>query len=291
MKRFKTKINYAKAINRAAHYIDQHYDEKISLPQLASVANISEYHFTRIMQACVGLTPGELLKRHRLQQAYKQIHAAPSTKILDIALSVGYDNHSSFSRAFRQHFGISPNEVSQKDVRLIEAAQMKQGKKIELSELKPTFLSLDQFNCYGIEVAGFENRSFKNAAKPAFDQLLKILNEHNISLRTNNISGIPLDNINLIDHEDCRFVAAVKSSEDLSHLKLKYYPFTAGHWARFSHIGPIDTLWQTWSIIFSHWVIQNGAPLRDQPSFEIYEHSQDTPQDKRLTHIYIPIEE
>ena len=52
-----TRVNYAKSINAVAHFIDQYYEKKITLADLAGIANISEFHFGRILQSCIGESP------------------------------------------------------------------------------------------------------------------------------------------------------------------------------------------------------------------------------------------
>ena len=52
------------------------------------------------------------VNHQRLQLAYKQIKASPSIDILNVALSVGYETHSSFSRAFRKYFGVTPKDLA-----------------------------------------------------------------------------------------------------------------------------------------------------------------------------------
>lgn len=289
MPKHQTRINYHNAINAVAGYIDQNYEQKLALPDLASVANISEFHFGRILHSCTGETPGEFLQRHRLQQAFKKIKAQTNPDILDIALSVGYENHSSFSRAFRKYFGISPKEVPIANSNIREPFHPGMSKKARGSGLQPTLVELDKFDVYGITVSGYSRRSFVESAQPAFSKLTTTLSQNKISPDDKKIAGIPLDNTKLTDHDLCRFVAAVKSLDDLTHLGLEKRSFDQGRWAVFDHVGPYTTLWQTWNKAYSQWVVHEGIELRDAPPFEIYEHDQQTPDEKRLTQIHLPI--
>jgi len=288
MTKFKTKKNYSKAINQVAQYVDQNYEQKLTLASMAMVANISEFHFSRIMQTCTGETPSKFLKRHRLYQAYKQLKSDSQADILNIALNVGYENHASFSRAFRKYFGMSPKDVSQKKHALIKPFIMSTSSDHKII-VTPDIVHLGGFTCYGSEVSGYADRSYVEAAGPVFKKLISLLFENNISLIGKRIGGIPLDNVREIEHDQCCFAAVIKSVDDLSHLNLHTYTFESGAWAIFNHIGPYSTLWQTWNRAYLNWIIGLGVPLRDAPAFEIYEHSPDTAEDERLTQIYIPI--
>jgi AraC family transcriptional regulator len=71
---------------------------------------------------------------------------------------------------------------------------------------------------------------------------------------------------------------------------LAYQTLPGGRWAIFQHLGPYDTLWQTWQGIYRDWLPKSGQELRDVLSFEDYvdDPTQVAPEQLR-THIYIPI--
>lgn len=82
---------------------------EISLDQLAEVAGLSKYHFLRQFSQVVGMTPGAYLRTLRLCHAARKLRTT-NLPILDIALSVGFADHPSFSRAFARHMGMTPSE-------------------------------------------------------------------------------------------------------------------------------------------------------------------------------------
>jgi len=81
----------------------------VSLDQLADVAGLSKYHFLRQFSQVVGMTPGAYLRTLRLCHAARKLRTT-ALPILDIALSVGFADHPSFSRAFARHMGMTPSE-------------------------------------------------------------------------------------------------------------------------------------------------------------------------------------
>jgi AraC family transcriptional regulator len=76
---------------------------------LASMARMSPYHFLRTFRAVTGVTPHQWLLRARLREAAERL-ASTRTPVTNIALDVGFDDLSNFTRSFRAEFGASPRE-------------------------------------------------------------------------------------------------------------------------------------------------------------------------------------
>lgn len=94
---------------RVKEYCDVHLAEKITLEELAALCNLERFHFLKLFKRTVGMTPHAWVVRLRLERAcYLLSHTdrAPS----QIAHEVGFYDHSHFTRAFRQAFGVSPSK-------------------------------------------------------------------------------------------------------------------------------------------------------------------------------------
>lgn len=100
-------------IARAVEYIrslDPRVDPTtLSLDELASVAELSKYHFLRQFAQVVGMTPGAYLRTLRLCHAARELRTS-RRPILEIALGAGFADHPSFSRAFARHMGMTPSQ-------------------------------------------------------------------------------------------------------------------------------------------------------------------------------------
>lgn len=80
-----------------------------SLDELAEVAGLSKYHFLRQFSQVVGMTPGAYLRTLKLCHAARKLRTT-NMPIVEIATSVGFADHPSFSRAFARHMGMTPSE-------------------------------------------------------------------------------------------------------------------------------------------------------------------------------------
>ena len=91
-------------------YIQARLDEDLSLAVLAAEASLSPHHFHRMFRGLVGETPERYCQRLRLERAAFQLLVYRRASILETALDCGFKNHETFTRAFGQHFGVSPRE-------------------------------------------------------------------------------------------------------------------------------------------------------------------------------------
>ena len=89
-------------------HIQAHLDEDLSLDVLSAKASLSPAHFQRTFQALVGESPKNYVARLRLERAAFRLLIHDVT-LLDIALDCGFQNHETFTRAFRRRFGMPPS--------------------------------------------------------------------------------------------------------------------------------------------------------------------------------------
>lgn len=95
------------ALDQAALYIRQHWNESISLADIASVANFSPYYFTRLFKNYKGLPPYEYLIQTRINYA-KHLLYTTDASVENIASSCGFESASDFIRQFRKRNQITP---------------------------------------------------------------------------------------------------------------------------------------------------------------------------------------
>jgi AraC-like DNA-binding protein len=89
-------------------YMDAHWNEDVTLEDLAAVAGLSQGHFLRAFTQCFGLTPSKALRRRRLDHAADALRVGGQS-VTEVALSCGYTNHSAFTRAFSALHGVAPS--------------------------------------------------------------------------------------------------------------------------------------------------------------------------------------
>ena len=101
-------------ITKALNYIkSENKKSDITIDDVATHAGFSTDYFNRIFFAHTGFNIMEYVRFSRLKKAAHLLRGT-NNDILDIALDCGYEAHESFSRAFKNQYGISPSEYRKK---------------------------------------------------------------------------------------------------------------------------------------------------------------------------------
>lgn len=94
-------------------YIHEHYQEPVSVEQLAESAHISKRACFRLFQENLHMSPLEYMRSYRLQKACQML-AETREPVTQIAYSCGLGSSSYFGKVFRERFGCSPAEYRKK---------------------------------------------------------------------------------------------------------------------------------------------------------------------------------
>nr|WP_249313201.1 helix-turn-helix domain-containing protein [Lederbergia citrea] len=97
-------------VNRITKWIEQHYQEDISLDDIAKNLCISKYYLSHIFKEVTGGTVMKYLMGCRVNRAKILLETEPKKLVLDIALESGFKHNSHFSRYFQQEVGMTPSD-------------------------------------------------------------------------------------------------------------------------------------------------------------------------------------
>jgi AraC family transcriptional regulator len=94
-------------LQQVLDYINDHLDRDIKLADLATLLDMSQFHFSHLFKQSLDTTPYQYLLQQRVERA-KQLLKQTERSIMDIALDCGFSSHSHLSKQFRQLTGITP---------------------------------------------------------------------------------------------------------------------------------------------------------------------------------------
>lgn len=103
-----------KFIEKALNYIHEHFNEAISLADVASQVYRSPEYFSRLFKEVTGENFSIYLINYRLIQA-RTLLTHSDLKITEISFRVGYQNPSYFSRLYKKYMGITPEDERRKN--------------------------------------------------------------------------------------------------------------------------------------------------------------------------------
>ena len=107
-------VNRKYVVEQILSYFEDHYNEKISLDQIAENMYLSPFYISKIFKSETGDTPIRHLINIRLEKAKDLLEGGYGGSIQEVAASVGYDDAYHFSKLFKKHFGISPSQARKK---------------------------------------------------------------------------------------------------------------------------------------------------------------------------------
>lgn len=99
-------------VRRAESHIEAHWNQPITIEDLAAATGTSVRSLFRSFQSSRGYTPLEFARRLRLDHARRQLeHPQPETTVSDVARACGFGDLGHFGKAFTRAFGEHPSVV------------------------------------------------------------------------------------------------------------------------------------------------------------------------------------
>jgi len=94
---------------RARAFVDAHFRERIALATVAALVGVHPVHLARTFRRTYNTTFGAYIRTARLEFAARELMATRQP-LSEIAMAAGFCDQSHFSRLFKRHTGMSPQE-------------------------------------------------------------------------------------------------------------------------------------------------------------------------------------
>ena len=98
-------------IRNAQQFISNHVRERLSVPLVAKMVDVSPSYLTALFHKNLQISPGEYIRRVKLQES-KQMIREDNLNFTEIAAALQYSTVHHFSRQFKEKFGITPTEYA-----------------------------------------------------------------------------------------------------------------------------------------------------------------------------------
>lgn len=279
-----SKNYYQQNLNRVVDFIHNNLVSKIDIALLAELSHFSPYHFHRITRALLGEPIGAYITRARLETAAKLLRYSENS-IEQIAYKVGFETPSSLSKAFKNHFGISPSAHRNKKEFIIKKQNIM---KTTLNIKKPKILDLEDQKCLYYSMQG----AYQDLDYPsAWEKLWAEVKAQQLFTKGIRHIGLPHDDPKVTDADKIRYDACLiihkdaKPNGDVGVKELK-----GGKFAVFLYQGSYKHFAEVYDYMFNEWLINTDYQLRDAPCREKYiSDARRVAEEKLKTEFYIPI--
>jgi AraC family transcriptional regulator len=272
---------------KALWYIECHLAGELTLDEISGVAGVSRCHMVRAFAAATGFSVMRYVRARRLTEAARSL-AAGAPDILTLALDADYGSHEAFTRAFRDHFGLTPESVrglaSIDDLKLQEPIQMNSSL---FENIAPARFETSR----PLLVAGVGDRyNHENGAGipsqwQRFHQVVE-----DIPHRLGGVAyGVCC---NGDDAGNFDYIAGVEVS-DFSDLPRPFFRvrIPEARYAVFTHREHVSTVRRTINTIWNQWLPSSGFKFADAPNFERYDENFDPVTGNGGFEIWIPVRE
>lgn len=269
---------------KALWFVESHFAREISLDDVAASAGVSRYHLTRAFAAATGMPVMAYAKARRLSEAAKAL-ARGAPDILAVALEAGYGSHEAFTRAFRDQFGMTPEQLRQGRIldiiALVEPIPMDDKPK----NLTPPRIETGRT----LLIAGFSER-YTHATSAAIPSQWQRFQRHlgHVPGQAGTVAYGVFHNTDDSGHMD--YMTGVEVSDfsdlpkDFARLRIPQHVY-----AIFRHDGHISGIRGTMSAIWNGWLPQSGYEAADAPGLERYDETFDPETGLGGFEIWIPI--
>lgn len=272
-------------VSKALWLIETELDKALDLDRLASVSGLSRFSLSRVFAGATGWPVMRYVKVRRLSRAaHRLVQGAPD--ILGVALEVGYGSHEAFTRAFREHFGITPEALrangTLNGIELREALRMQATTTFPL--LEPRFVDGDE-----LLIAGLGERFTADTAQgiaALWQRFVPYIG------RVPGQQGWETFGVccNPQDDGSFEYIAGVLVNRaDELPAGFTQQRLAAHRYAVFLHSGHISSIHETFNAIFQRWLPGSGLQAADAPEFERYSDDFDPMAGTGQVEIWVPL--
>lgn len=271
-------------VQKAIWFIESHFARDIDLGEVAEIGGVSRFHMSRAFAAATGHSVIGYVRARRLSEA-AQVLAGGAPDILAVALDAGYGSHEAFTRAFRDRFGLTPEQVrANGSIPQLDCVEHLKMDESFVDNLNPPRL----VDGAALLVAGLSER-YTCETSIAIPSLWQRFGPHfgNVPGQKGMVGyGVCCN----ADDDSFEYIAGVEVT-DFSGLtaefgRLRIPPQRYAVFATTDHISMIRRITNT---VWSKWLPTSGHQAADGPNFELYPESFDPVTGFGGYELWIPI--
>lgn len=284
-----TAEDYRRRILAASSLLEKNLDAPIEPSALARASAFSLHHFHRVFRGQLGESVMEHVRRLRLERAARRLRTSDA-KVIEVALEAGYDSHEGFTRAFVERFGVAPSRFREATFADTRLARLEHEVPAPRAPRAPIVVR----TCDELRVAYMRHRGSYRDVGVTWQKLRAFVAEHALP---DALYGLCPDDPDVTAEAHLRFDACVVVPEGFGHdrralgeAEIGVVP--AGTYAVGLHVGPFETLAETYLDVVGRWFPTSGYELGVDAVVEHYlDDPRTTPTEALRTEVRVRIAE
>lgn len=262
-------MDWINRLNSAINYMEEHIKNEIDMEEVGKIAGCSSYHFQRMFTYMADITLSEYIRRRRMSLA--TVDLLSGEKVIDVALSYGYDSPTAFNRAFKNIHGIAPSKISEEGVNIKSYPPIHFHISIKGEcEMNYRIVKKEAFRIVGISMP------LQREVEKNFEMVPQMWGKAHMDGSIQKLLGIMGKDMPGIlgvsmcnDEEEWKYYIAVASTQSIPEgMEESIVP--AFTWAVFSSEGEGTSIQDLERRIVTDWLPTSGYEYADGPDVEVY---------------------
>ena len=266
--------------NDLMFYIYTHIETDINMDELAKSMHIDKFYLHKIFKEIFGRNIYESIKSIRLQKASNLLLTNTHTNISQIANACGYSSQTSFIRAFKERFGMTPNVWRKGGYiaftnALIENYKISQETLKSFENIEPIIVKQPALDAYYIR-----DRGYTEDIKRSWQKLQTLIYTHDLS--DYQLISLFHDNPAITPLLECHHVSAIKLDKEVQNINLPRFKIAGGVYAIFKIEGVKADLLRFIQWVYHDWLPQSGYETTTKPPYAVYHKNHHLSDDHRF---------
>ena len=290
-------MNYLNSVQLGIDYIEANLDFDLAIATVAAEAGMSQWHFQRIFKGLTNETLKTYIRSRRLANSLDKLLTG-DMRIIDIALSAGFESQQSFSRAFKDSFKLTPNayrKLADKSL-FLKKLQFNSQYLAHLRKnvsLTPQIQQQSRMLLVGCRTAFYSVDSEKNNIADKlpglWSEFMARLSEvpHSIAGTCYGVVQPVANDTDLLEY----YAAIAVSHLDVMPPGMHSIVIDKSRYAMFTHTGAASKLDNTVNYVYSSWLLGSGEIHSGGPDLEIYGADYDPVSADSVIHYAIPLQQ
>lgn len=252
--------------DKALWVMERNSDKALGLNDIAAACGVSRSHLANAFSTAAGWPVMKYLKARRLTEAAHRL-AGGAPDILSVALEFGYGSHEAFTRAFRDQFGQTPEQVRGRGS--VEGLATTPPLRLRSRRASPPLPQLKRLG--GMKLVGLAAPCSPNEIIHIPAQWQRFMSSY-YDYIPNKVKEMPIGMCEPPDDEGCfNYVCAAKVEAFERQLPgLGSFECEPRSYAVFAHNDHVSTIFDTYTAIWNQALPAMARTVADCPVLELH---------------------